>query len=149
MEVKFYEQAPDHQLKFAVIIAKAHGKWVFCRHRQRDTYELPGGHREAEESILDAATRELQEETGALDFSLVPVCAYSVVGKNQVNPSGEEAFGMLYASEAGLGGAEIIKFAREIEQVLFLDELPRDLKPWTYPMIQPKLVEEAKRRNLV
>ena len=146
MEVKFYEQAPDHQLKFAVIIAKAHGKWVFCRHRQRDTYELPGGQREAEESILDAATRELQEETGALDFSLVPVCAYSVVGKNQVNPSGEEAFGMLYA-------ADIIAFEpelhREIEQVLFLDELPRDLKPWTYPMIQPKLVEEAKRRNLV
>ena len=78
MEVKFYEQVPDHQLKFAVIIAKAHGKWVFCRHRQRDTYELPGGHREAEESILDAATRELREETGALDFSLIPVCAYSV-----------------------------------------------------------------------
>ena len=61
MEVKFYEQTPDYQLKFAVIIAKAHGKWVFCRHRQRDTYELPGGHREAKESILDAATRELQE----------------------------------------------------------------------------------------
>lgn len=102
----------------------------------------PGGG----ESILDAATRELQEETGALDFSLVPVCAYSVVGKNQVNPSGEEAFGMLYA-------ADIIAFEpelhHEIEQVLFLDELPRDLKPWTYPMIQPKLVEEAKRRNLV
>ena len=60
MEVKFYEQTPDYQLKFAVIIAKAHGKWVFCRHRQRDTYELPGGHREAGESILDAATRELR-----------------------------------------------------------------------------------------
>ena len=66
--------------------------------------------------------------------------------RKQVNPSGEEAFGMLYA-------ADIIAFEpelhREIEQVLFLDELPRDLKPWTYPMIQPKLVEEAKRRNLV
>ena len=94
MEVKFYQQVPDHLLKFAVIIAKFQGKWVFCKHRQRDTYELPGGHREAGESILDAAKRELQEETGALDFSLVPVCAYSVVGKNQVNPSGEESFGI-------------------------------------------------------
>ena len=146
MEVKFYQQVPDHLLKFAVSIAKFQGKWVFCKHRQRDTYELPGGHREAGESILDAAKRELQEETGALDFSLVPVCAYSVVGKNQVNPSGEESFGMLYA-------ADIIAFEpelhSEIEQVLFLDELPPDLKQLTYPMIQPKLVEEAKRRNLV
>ena len=53
---------------------------------------------------------------------------------------------MLYA-------ADIIAFEpelhSEIEQVLFLDELPPDLKQLTYPMIQPKLVEEAKRRNLV
>ena len=57
MEVKFYQQVPDHLLKFAVIIAKFQGKWVFCKHRQRDTWELPGGHREAGESILGAAQR--------------------------------------------------------------------------------------------
>lgn len=40
-EVKFYESVDDSLLKFAVIIAKSGGKWVFCKHRERDTYELP------------------------------------------------------------------------------------------------------------
>lgn len=51
-EVKFYEHADDSLLKFAVIISKSNGKWVFCKHRERDTYEVPGGHREAGEDIL-------------------------------------------------------------------------------------------------
>ena len=45
-EVKFYNQVADELLQFAVIFAKTNGKWVFCKHRERDTYELPGGRRE-------------------------------------------------------------------------------------------------------
>ena len=52
VEVKFYEDVDDSLLKFAVIIAKTNGKWVFCKHRDRDTYEVPGGHREDGEEIL-------------------------------------------------------------------------------------------------
>ena len=81
IEVKFYDQAEDALLKFAVIIAKTDGKWVFCKHRERDTYEFPGGHREPGETILETARRELREETGAIDFTLKPVCVYSVKGK--------------------------------------------------------------------
>lgn len=43
IEVKFYDKAADDLLKFAVIIARQDGKWIFCKHKQRDTYELPGG----------------------------------------------------------------------------------------------------------
>ena len=90
MKVKFYDKVADELLKFAVIISKHDGKWVFCKHKERDTYEVPGGHREDGESILNTAKRELNEETGALDFSLDPVCVYSVTGKNRVNETGEE-----------------------------------------------------------
>ena len=64
IDVKFYDAADDKLLKFAVIISKYNGKFVFCKHKERDTYELPGGHREENEDILTAAKRELYEETG-------------------------------------------------------------------------------------
>ena len=66
LEVKFYDTVDDSLLKFAVIISQSNGKWVFCKHKERDTYEAPGGHREVGEDILETAKRELQEETGAM-----------------------------------------------------------------------------------
>ena len=56
MKIRFYDHVDDSVLKFAVIIAKYGDKWVFCKHKDRNTYELPGGHREAGES--PAGTRK-------------------------------------------------------------------------------------------
>ena len=69
LEVKFYDTVDDSLLKFAVIISQSNGKWVICKHKERDTYEAPGGHREVGEDILESAKRELQEETGAIAVS--------------------------------------------------------------------------------
>ena len=114
---------------------QSNGKWVFCKHKERDTYEVPGGHREAGENILETAKRELQEETGAVKYEIKPISVYSVIGKTRVNDTGEETFGLLCF-------AEITEFAKELhhemEKVLFMDELPEN---WTYPLIQPKLIE--------
>lgn len=141
MQVKFYDKIDDDLLKFAVIISKSNGKWVFCKHRDRDTYEVPGGHREAGELIEDAARRELKEETGALEFSITSICVYSVTGKNRVNDTGEETYGMLYF-------ADITEFEKELhsemEKVVLLDELSDE---WTYPLIQPLLIVEYERRK--
>lgn len=41
MKVNFYDSVEDKFLKFAVIIAKYNGKYVFCKHKERDTYEIP------------------------------------------------------------------------------------------------------------
>lgn len=84
LEVNFYDQVADNLLKFAVIIAKTEGKWVFCKHKERDTYEIPGGHRELGETIMDNAKRELMEETGATEFHIKPICVYSVKGKTSI-----------------------------------------------------------------
>lgn len=97
VEVKFHESIDDNLLKFSVIISKSNGKWVFCKHRERDTYEVPGGHREANETILETAKRELQEETGAIDFEIKPICVYSVKRKTRINENiDDETFGMLF-----------------------------------------------------
>ena len=143
LEVKFYDNVADELLKFAVIISKIDGKWIFCKHKERDTYEIPGGRREIDETIVDTAKRELAEETGAVEFNIIPICVYSVKGKTRVNEDDNvESFGMLYA-------ADVFSFEElhsEIEKILVTDTL---VENWTYPLIQPKLIEEAKNRGFV
>lgn len=133
-EIKFYDKVEDSLLKFAVIISKSNGKWVFCKHRERDTFEVPGGHRENCESILETAKRELYEETGAVQFEIKPICVYSVTAPD--NFEGVETFGMLYYAEI----FEIeLELHSEIEKIFISDKLPEN---WTYPLIQPKLIEK-------
>ena len=143
LEVKFYDYVADELLKFAVIISKTNGKWIFCKHRERETFEIPGGHRELGESIMDTARRELAEETGAVEFNIKPICVYSVKGKTRVNENDEtESFGMLFI-------ADVFSFEElhsEIEKILITDTLAEN---WTYPFIQPKLIEEAQNRGYI
>ena len=139
--VKFYDEAADELLRFAVILAKYQDKWVFCKHRRRETLEIPGGHRELGEDILTTARRELYEETGALKYTIQQVCVYSVTAPD--NFDGVESFGMLYY-------AKIMDLERElhseIEKIVVTAQLP---SAWTYPEIQPKLLEEARRRGFL
>lgn len=141
VEVRFYDKVDDSLLKFAVIVTKTDGRWVFCKHKDRDTYEVPGGHREPGEVIDETARRELYEETGATDFSMVPVCVYSVTAPD--NFDGVETFGMLFYADVSSFEPELHS---EIERIEITDELP---SAWTYPLIQPKLLEEAMRRGIL
>lgn len=133
--VGFYPvgDVPDHRLRFAVLVSRADGRWVMVRHRHRQTWEVPGGHREPGECIDRAAVRELIEETGATTFEISPVCDYSVTHK------GSQSFGRLYrCGIQSLGGSP----NSEIAEVRLFDRLPDAL---TYPDIQPKLVERVER----
>ena len=84
-----------------------------------------------------AAVRELQEETGAKEFTIRPVCVYSVL---RDDPS-SESFGGLYAAEID----SFEEIHSEIEKIVLLDEPPED--NWTYPEIQPELLKEFRRRG--
>lgn len=143
-EVRFCDSIDDSLLKFAVIISTFQGKWVFCKHRERDTYEIPGGHREPGEEIIMTARRELYEETGAIDFEIKPICVYSVIWEEETNKEdSEESFGMLYAAEIKEFEGELHS---EIEKIIISDTFP---DRWTYPLIQPKLLREAVQRNAI
>ena len=141
IEVRFYDTVEDSLLRFAGIIARSDNRWVLCKHRDRDTLEIPGGHREPGEAILDTAKRELYEETGALRYTLEPICVYSVVDNEK--PDVKESFGLLFRSDITSFEKELHS---EIEHIVLSDHLPT---AWTYPLIQPKLIEEATRRGFL
>ena len=140
MTVKFYDIVDDSLLKFAVILSRSEDKWVFCKHRERETYEIPGGRRDPGEAIEETAKRELREETGTVDFEIWPVCVYSVTGKTRVNETGDESFGMLYYAEINSFEEELHS---EMEKIVLLDAMPDKL---TYPLRQPLLMKEYLRR---
>ena len=119
---------PDNELKYVVIVSRFQGKWILCKHKSRESWEIPGGHIEPCESADAAARRELYEETGAMDFSLRPVNIYAVQN------GGERTLGMLYFAEIKTRGA--LPIGSEMEDVGYFDDLPEKL---TYPEIQPFL----------
>lgn len=125
IQVKLYTQdeIPDERLKYAVIAARYKGKWILCRHKNRTTWEIPGGHREPGEKIETTANRELYEETGSEDADLGIVCTYGV-----------DDYGKLFFAEVREIGP--IPENSEIAEIGFFEKLPDNL---TYPHIQPKL----------
>ena len=143
METKVYELGivKDEELKFAVIVSKYKGKFVYARHKERETWETPGGHRELNEDINDTAARELREETGADKFTIRPICDYlcdySIERENV-----DKSYGRLYY-------AEIEKLGElpdlEIAEIALFESMPEKL---TYPEIQPVLFHRVLRELL-
>lgn len=132
LTLKFYNNVVDDLLLYAIILAKYENKWIFCKHKLRSTYEVPGGKRHKGETMLDAAKRELHEETGASQFCIKPWLPYSVI------ECGIESFGMIfYADVNKLGPLP----NHEMESIFLFDTLP-DIKQWTYPTLQPAIIQK-------
>lgn len=136
LKVNFYElhKVEESRPLFAVIVARYKQKCLFIKHKEKKTWEIPGGHREKDEDINTTALRELVEGTGAKDFKIIPVCIYSVEDKEA------KSFGQLFY-------AEIDKLDElpdsEIREVKLFDTIPVNL---THPLIQPYLFNEVIRR---
>ena len=111
-----------------VLVSRYNNKWVFCKHKERNTWEIPGGHIEQGENWLTAAKRELYEETGAVEAKIEPICVYSI-----------SKYGLLCY-------AEISRFEplpnSEIEKIEFFDDIPENL---TYVGTHDKMFEKVKQ----
>lgn len=104
----------ESNLKYAVVAARYDGKWIFCRHKERSTWEIPGGHIEPGETPLEAAKRELYEETGAVDAEISVVGGYRLYDE-----------GLLCFAEVKELGA--IPADSEIAEIRLFDTIPEAL----------------------
>lgn len=142
MIIKFYKlgDVDNGQFHYAVISASYKGKWIFVRHKDRKTWEIPAGHREENEDINLTAKRELFEETGAVNYEIEPVFDYSVTIDETTT------FGRLFYGKVSEMGTLP---ESEICEVKLLKEMPDNL---TYPEVQPylhkKVLEYLKAKTL-
>ncbi|MBR3109149.1 MAG: NUDIX domain-containing protein [Clostridia bacterium] len=113
--------------KYVVVLTKYQDKIVLSRHRNRSTWETQGGHIEKGETPLEAAKRELWEESGAQDFDIHPLFDYWAA--DETSQANGQVFAAFVRSFASIP-------ASEMKEIGFFDALPDNL---TYPDITPKL----------
>ncbi|MBQ9119437.1 MAG: NUDIX domain-containing protein [Lachnospiraceae bacterium] len=129
MNTKVYRINTLKEYKFVVVLSEYQGKILLSRHKDRTTWETQGGHIEPGETPLAAAKRELYEESGAIDFTIEPLCDYWA-GNEETR---DGANGMVFAARILSLGAIPDSEMAEVKQ---FEELPDNL---TYAAITPKL----------
>lgn len=131
MTSKTYEINTLEHYKYVVVLSEYEGKILLSRHKERTTWETQGGHIEEGETPMEAAKRELYEESGAVDFDIEPLCDYWA----GVEGTDDWANGIVFK-------AKINKLAAipdsEMAEVRQFDVLPDNL---TYPAITPVLFD--------
>ena len=115
--------------RYVVIFARYQDKWLYCRAKERDTYETAGGRIEQGETTLESAKRELYEETGAVKFDIIPAFDYSL------HTPTDFANGQVFLAHIHELG-EIPDY--EMAEIIMLDSIPEKM---TYPHILPMLFE--------
>lgn len=124
-------------LKYVVVFARYQGQWLFSRHKGRATWETQGGHIEEGETPLEAARRELYEESGARSADMTYVCDYWCGDR-----TGSDVGAVFLAEVTQLGDLP----ESEMAEVRAFPTLPDGL---TYPAITPELFRDIISRGLV
>ena len=137
MKCTVYDFGRLKDYKYVVIFARYNGKWIICRHKDRTTWETSGGHIEKGETTLEAAKRELYEETGALDFDIHPLCDYWACDEphevEEISWSNGQVFFAVVKTIGPLPESEM-------ECIDYFDTFPQNL---TYPDITKELLPKA------
>ncbi len=130
LPVKLYDlnYVSDEELTRVILVCRFKGKWLLCKHKEKGTWEVPGGHIEPGEKVMDAAKRELCEETGVSKANIEKICLYKI-----------STFGLIcYAEILELGNN---KLEYEMDEISLFDELPNNM---TYYDTHKMFIEKIK-----
>ena len=95
------------------------------------------------EKLIEEADVVLAQLEIPLDTALYAMKVAKKHGKTRVNENiDDETFGMLFIADIN----SFEELHSEIEKILISDKL---VENWTYPLIQPILIEEAKKRGFI
>ena len=132
LEVKLFDLGYCEEKEYTrvVCVCKYKDKYVFSYNKKRCGWEIPGGHIEEGESWLDAAKREMYEETGATKIEVTPVCVYKI-----------STFGILCFCE--IFEMEELPQDYEMEKIILTAQLPDNL---TYPDTYKLYFETVKEK---
>ena len=119
--------------KYVVVCGRFENKWLLSRHKKRDTWETQGGHIEEGETPLDAARRELYEESGADEADFYPVCDY--YGYDDFGHANGVVFLAVIRHMDSLPESKM-------QEVRLFETLPEEL---TYPNVSPLLYAQAEK----
>jgi 8-oxo-dGTP diphosphatase len=132
MICKTYNIGELTNYKYVIILSIYHDQLLLSKHKERTTWETQGGHIEAGETPLEAAKRELYEESGAIQYEIAPFCDYWAGHPDEIHGAGGVVF---IAHIATLGNIP----ESEMQEVKTFSELPDNI---TYPGITPVLYEK-------
>jgi len=125
----------DKDLSFCIITAIYNWDRVFVQHKDRKTWEIPGGHKNGNETAYTCAERELKEETWAKIYD-IDHWGYLLLVDEDWNKS---YWALYFAQIVELGDLDI---SSEISQIQFFDKMPQNLTyPDDYWLIQQKAIE--------
>jgi 8-oxo-dGTP diphosphatase len=131
-DVRTYPLGDLGGYRYTVLFARYQDRWLYCRAKERDTFETAGGRVEKGETILEAAKREFYEETGAVKFDIKPMFDYAVYRENDF-ANGQ----VFFADVHELGDMP----GFEMEEVKLFDTIPNKMR---FPQILPVLFEKVR-----
>ena len=137
LDIKLFDlgYCDESEYTRVVCVCRYKDKYVFSYNKKRNGWEIPGGHIEEGETWIEAAKREMYEETGATKINMEPICVYKV-----------STFGLLCYCE--ILELEELPKEYEMEKIMLSDNLPDNLTfPDAYKLYFKTVLDYLKKKS--